>query len=290
LLSIISGLLFVSSSSRKQAVAVISSKLKVLIVPMAAWSIPIIGIVFLEAQIIGSGPVRWNSMDWVNSVLSITEAPANSPLHFFRDIFVMALYGTCILAVFRRNRMAGFGLALGIALVEQRTGGFLVFRNQIAMMYVFGLLLALSNHASWRPSWPVVLATMSIFGLAAASGALDSGSEQLWRMRLSELLPRAAMALLVWRLAYEITCRPGRLTGLMLRLEPHIFVVFCVHYVMVKPFGFAAAQLGWTETMAWYPGLLCLQVASFIAVGLILSYLLRPFPWLRGKIRTHGAT
>jgi hypothetical protein len=156
-------------------------------------------------------------------------------------------------------------------------------RNQIAAFFIAGMLLAMMGRANWHPRWPAVAAAMACLVAAWALGIFDGPPQNIVQQRLAELLPRLAVSLLMWRLAYAIAERAGQLRAVLLRIEPHIFVVFCSHAIMVKPFALAAMLLGFTETSPWLPLFLLLQMAVFVSVGIVLSHLLAPWPWLRGK-------
>jgi hypothetical protein len=283
LLSLMSGLLFVTSFHRRGSSSVLLGKLQTLIVPLLAWSVPMVAILFAEPFITGEPALLWSAMDWLNAFFSITQAPANLPLHFFREIFVMAVYGCLIMGVFRWNRLTGVACALLVALVEQQAGGFLMLRNQIAVFFVAGMLLAMLGRANWHPSWRVVAAAMTCLGLAWSAGIFDGQPQNLLQQRTAELLPRLAVSLLMWRLAYAIAEHASGFRALVLKIEPHIFVVFCSHAIMVKPFGLLAMMFGLSETSAFQPLFLLLQMAVFVGVGVVLSHLLAPWPWLRGK-------
>ena len=283
LLSLMSGLLLVASFQRRGTASVLKGKGQTLLVPMVAWSVPMIAVLLAEPLVTGEPGMLRTATDWVNALFSITTSPANGPLHFFRDVFIMAAYGCVILTLFRRNAIAGVVLAIAVALVEQKSGGLLLFRNQIAAFFIVGMLLAMMGRANWHPRWPAVAAAMACLVAAWALGIFDGPPQNIVQQRLAELLPRLAVSLLMWRLAYAIAERAGQLRAVLLRIEPHIFVVFCSHAIMVKPFGLAAMLLGFTETSPWLPLFLLLQMAVFVSVGIVLSHLLAPWPWLRGK-------
>jgi hypothetical protein len=283
LLSLLSGVLLVASFHNRGSRSVLGSKVQTLIIPMIAWSLPMALILFAEPFVTGDPKLVWSGADWVNALFSVSASPANGPLHFFRDVFIMAIYGCLILTVFRLNKAAGIMLAVLVALVEQKTGGFLLFRNQIAIFFVAGMLLAMLGRANWHPSWRVVAAVMACLGLVWSIGLFDGQPQNLLQQRAAELLPRLAVSLLMWRLAYTNAERVDSLRQVLLRIEPHIFVVFCSHAIMVKPFGLLAAMLGLSETSAIQPLFLILQITVFVAVGIALSHILAPLPWLRGK-------
>lgn len=283
LLSLLSGVLLVASFHKRGSGAVLGSKVRTLLIPMVAWSLPMALILFAEPLVTGTPLLLWSASDWANAFFSITASPANGPLHFFRDVFIMAIYGCLILTVFRSNRAAGIVLAVLVALIEQKAGGFLLFRNAIAFFFVAGLLLAMLGRANWHPDWRVVVAAMA--GLAAAWGAgiFDGQPHNILQQRTAELLPRAAVSMLMWWLAYTIARRASGFREVLLKIEPHIFVVFCSHAIMVKPFALLALMFGLSEISALHPLFLLLQMTVFVITGVVLSRLLAPVPWLRGK-------
>ena len=285
LLSTISGLLLVSSFARRGTPSVILGKFKTLVVPLVFWSIPMAIIAFAEGIWIDNRVPAWTPIEWVNAFFSITSEPANGPLHFFRDIFVMVLYACLILPVFRWNRWAGMALALAIALLEQKAGGFLVFRNQIAVFFIAGLLLTLSGKAEWVPRWPLVAVLMLAYAALGFYGVLDENSSDLATMRFSQLFPRLTVSILMWRICADIAAHLARLAERLKSLEPDIFVVFCSHAITAKFFALLALVAGLTENAWYYPAFLTLQTVVFVMVGWVLARILAPFPWLRGRSR-----
>lgn len=284
LLSLLSGVLLVVSFQRRSAGAILANKTQTLIIPMVAWSVPMAVILFAEPLMTGAPELMWSGADWANAFFSVTNSPANGPLHFFRDVFIMAIYGCLILTVFKSNKAAGILLAVLVALVEQKAGGFLMLRNQIAVFFVAGMLLAMLGRANWHPSWRIVAAAMACLGFAWSMGLFDGQPQSLLQQRTAELLPRLAVSLLMWRLAFAVARRASGLRQLLLKIEPHIFVVFCSHAIMVKPFALLALLCGLSETSAFHPLFLLLQMTVFVVAGIMLSHLLAPVPWLRGKV------
>ena len=286
-LGVISGMLFVISFERRGPRSVLGSKFKTLVVPMIVWSLPLIAIGIAKSRITGEpSPLDGSTLDLVNLLIPITTGPANGPLHFLRDIFIMALYGSVILLIFRRSTLFGILAALAVFLVEQIPGGFLLFRNQIATMFIFGLLLARLGHAGWRPNWPLVLVLMAIYLSARWFDLLQTSPREHLAFRISEHVPRVAMAFFIWRVSYEIARRPNWLRTLCQHLEPHIFTIFCLHAVIASFVGGAALVFGWHETAPYYPLIFVTQLVAFVILGVIASKILTPFPWLRGK--AHG--
>ena len=282
LLSLLSGVLLVRSFERGSPADLLITKIKTLLVPLCFWSL-VASIALVGKSLVKAVEFPTSILGYLNLIFALTEGPANGPLYFLREIFVMTLYGTVVLLIFERSTKLGCVAAIGIVLVEQMPGGFLLFRGQIAVMFISGLLLARFGKMNWVPSWPLVAAMLLVFAIAKAAGWLGISPDQYIASKISELLPRIAIGLLAWRTAYEVACRPTRLRRYLLLLEPHIFTVFCTHALVASGFGLLALLLGWTEHHAAYPLLLVSQLAVFVAVGVVVSHLMTPFPWLRGK-------
>ena len=290
LLSVISGILFVQSFVRRPATSILKAKVKTLIVPMVVWSVPMLALVLAESTLTGKPTLPLdNALDWINSLFALTSSPANIPLHFLRDVFLMAIYGCAILTVYRKSKVAGTILGVAIFLIEQIPGGFLLFRNQIATMYIFGLFLALLGHANWKPGWLLVTLLVGVMMAANTFDILETSPANNFFFRVSERVPRIAMSFLMWRIAYEIAVRPNCLRELCLGIEPHIFTIFCAHAILAACVGGAAQIFGVREDATYYPVIFIGQIIMFVVVGSILSRMLTPFPWLRGKARVERA-
>jgi len=283
LLSLFSGFLFFTSFARRGVRGVVASKFLTLIVPMVAWSLPMIAIAYGEAMLFGrDGTTPQTVMDWLNALFAITREPANGSLHFLRDIFIMALYGCVVLSLYRYSRMAALIAGIAIVLFEQIPSGGLVFRNTIATFYMAGILVAERQWISRTPSWPWVAIAVAVL-VGARQFDLLYASDDIWTRRLSDHLPRVAATLLAWRLCHEIVVRTSMLKRAMLTLQPHIFTVFCSHQISVKGVAAVALLLHWHPGHAAYPAVFFGQLILCTAVGVGLSLLLAPFPLLRGK-------
>ena len=284
LLSLISGLLFVHSVASRGTLSVLRTKPLTLLIPMVFWSVPMVALMFVERKLTGSAS-GWPEtiLDWANTLFSITSGPANGPLHFLREIFVMCCYASVILIVYRRSVLMALILMAAIFLIEQQPGGFIMFRSQIVTFFFFGMLLALAGQARWTPGWPLVLVLVLI---AVTAYVLDFGAwaqGNHFMTRIAEHVPRIGMSFLMWRISYEIVRIGGRLMASLTFLEPHIFTIFCAHRIVAGFVGGFALYLGWSENDPYYLLLFLVQLPICIAAGYIASRILMPFPWLRGQ-------
>lgn len=285
LLSLISGLLIVHSFDRRSPLAVMKTKPATLLVPMIIWSIPVVLLLFVEEKVRReTGLAPNNAMEWLNAFFALTESPANGPLHFLREIFIMSCYACGVLAVYRRFPKAAYLLMAGIFLLEQIPGGFLLFRNQIATFYLAGMALALAGQARWTPGWPLVLGLLAFFMGVSYLDLATRTEDNFLAFRFFEHVPRIAMSLLMWRLSYEIVRRCGGFTNMLSWLEPHIFTIFCSHAITIKFIGGLAHVFQWSENDPWYILIFLMQIPICVIAGIIASKILTPFPWLRGKM------
>lgn len=282
LLSVISGLLLFQSLQNTNAASVISGKIQTLIIPMVFWSLPLVVIMLVEPYVKNSPAPNLDFMDWVNLFFAVTDGPANGPLHFFREIFIMSIYGAIVFWVWRINRIAATCTAIAIALLEQIPGGFLLFRNQIAAMYIFGFLLAGWGQARWKPKWALSAACLLFYVLFQLFAPTNPEEQGIIMQRFWEVAPRAAMAMVMWRISASLL-EVHSVGPKIMALEPHIFVIFCNHIIVVKFVALIALFLGWSELSEFYPFILMGQITLFIAVGFFLSLVLTPLPLLRGK-------
>ncbi|WP_422345916.1 acyltransferase family protein [Parasphingorhabdus sp.] len=285
LLSLISGLLIVHSFDRRHAIAVMKTKPATLLVPMIVWSIPVVLLLFVEQRVRGeTGLAPDTLMEWLNSFFALTASPANGPLHFLREIFIMSCYAWLVLTIYRRSPKISYLVMFGIFLLEQMPSGFLLFRNQIATFYLVGMALALAGQARWTPGWPLVLSLLAFFIITSLFDLPTQTKDNFFAFRFFEHVPRIAMSLLMWRLAYELVMRNSRITGWLSWLEPHIFTIFCSHAITIKFFGGVAHVLKWSESDPWYILIFLVQIPICLIVGIIASKILTPLPWLRGKM------
>ena len=281
LLSTIAGLLLAVSLRRRPGSEVASIKFQTLILPMALWSIPIIAITQLAPLIGGWGAAATPAIG-LDNFLSVTRAPANAPLHFLRDLFLISLYGIGILWIARRNVAAVLLSALVVIVYEHSPFGIL-FRNQIATFFLIGLIGAFYGFENWSPRWWLVIgALITYLGLLWAIDPIVV-SRQPVVFEAMEYAKRFAMGLFVLKMARVIASSNLSLRSLSLQIEPHIFVVFCLHAIVIKLMSGIAYAANWDERAPIYLLIFVAQIVLCVGLGVVVSRLLSPFPLLRGK-------
>ena len=81
---------------------------------------------------------------WINALTGIYGYPANAPLHFLREIFVMVLYTSIKLLAWERSKFLGLLIMFLIVAARHNGSGFILFRYQIATFFSLCVLLAKS--------------------------------------------------------------------------------------------------------------------------------------------------
>lgn len=124
-------------------------KFLTLIVPMLVWGAPVaLGIYFAQRWGLASEqfseqlwPVELRS--WLNALFAIDAHPANYPLYFLRDLFVLALVSPLV-RVFALHAPL-VGLLVAIAVVIGKLDGALFFRNDLLLYFYLGAVARLQD-------------------------------------------------------------------------------------------------------------------------------------------------
>ncbi|MBC7138828.1 MAG: acyltransferase [Defluviimonas sp.] len=291
LLSVVSGVLLTCSYARRpRPRAIITGKLRSLIVPMAGWSAALLAFLALRSFAAGQ-PVELpqTAMGWINALFGVTKPPANFPLTFLRDMFVTCLIALAFLKLYERTRPVAILALMLIWLVEVQTTGFMLFRPQILSFFALGMGLALAGHANYRPGWGAVAGILAIYAVLSVLPEDPVPGMQMDTSLLSHV-PRAAMSLLMWKCALEITRARGWLFRATHQLAPHIFVVYCSHALTIAAVAVLGA-FGISERSPIYPLVFLLQYPLCLGVGVALS---RALSWavsmpLRRRMRSEAS-
>lgn len=267
LLSVVSGVLLAVSFSRHHDLPrLITSKARALLLPMILWSVLMLAVFALYGALTGNSRHLPDSpADWINAVFGLTGPPANIPLGFLRDVFVSALLAGGVLSLTQRMPVAGGLLLLTLALIEQGTGGLLLLRPQILVFFTLGILLAQTGLIDFRPPWLLIgciLGVEMLFRADLVTGGLDA---------VHPWLTRLAMMLLFWRLAQEIRASDGALWRLARAIEPHIFIIFCSHVLVIACVSALAGRAGLRVTSDLYPLVFVAQLPLIALTGIGLS-------------------
>ncbi len=288
LLGIVSGyLLFRGLLQRPGAgAAVIRGKARVLLLPMAAWSLVLLVVNAAGARALGLDvALPRDPLDWLNAVLAVSAPPYNAPLGFLRDIFLCAAVAVGLMPLLRRRPCAALGLAVALNVADHAAGGVLLLRPSIMSFYILGFLAVLHPDPGALPRWPVLVA------LVAADAALQlSVQEPLTGAAgiLANLLHRLAVAAVMWRTALAVARGGGALLAAVKAVEPSIFFIFCSHMVTVGALAALLTILGADAGDPVFAAVFLCQIGVIFSAGLGVHRLIA-WHWPQALVALAGA-
>jgi len=147
ILSVVSGYLFFRGRGATQGYrSLIARKTLRLGVPFILCNAPlVIGLYYFQSHGMFDGTVNTqlagqDILTLLNYMVGITVRPLNTPLYFVRDLFVIFLFSPIIIFLLRRAPY--IGLALVAIVFLNNFDGLLIFRNDIAVNFYVGGLIA----------------------------------------------------------------------------------------------------------------------------------------------------
>ena len=279
LLGVISGWLVGGSSRTQNWSSHILRKARTILLPMVLWNGLAILLVSGAAWLLSLPAPVPVSADWVFQELFIVSRnpDINVQMPFLRDLFL------CMVAAPLLIRLPGWLLlsVAGMAAMVQLMGWGppVLMRPAILFFFVIGMIARRGGLAERVAvmSWPsaampfLLLMTVQLyFSLQAVQGSgLAVG--------LLDLAVRVAAATCFWRLSWALAGSPAR--GLMLRIEPFAFFLFCSHLILIWLGGPVLGALFGKLGSPLYPAYLLVQpLLVLIAVLLLGSMLSRTWP------------
>jgi len=169
---------------------------------------------------------------------------------------------------------------------EVLTGGITLLRPQIFAFFTLGILITLSGNIGFVPSWFLVI--FFVGTMIALRQWVDPNIASSFSVEVTSYLSRAAISLLIWRMAVDIWEKSGTLMRMAIYIEAHIFTIFCSHMIAVSFFGLVASAAGINETSNIYPVLFISQLPFIVIFGICVSligqkYLPNTFAVILGK-------
>lgn len=268
LLSVVSGLLFYRSTLSGKWAALMSSKVRTLLVPMAIWSALLL-LMFIAKALAAGDHAFFDvpALDWVNRVFGITAPPINLPLAFLRDIFMCCLIGLAVVRLEQLLPWSGKLMLIALVSVEIYSEGIVMLRPQVLMFFGIGLMIGMMPPRSLVLPWTVV-ATIVVVDLVVQYSSL--GQTETWK-ELTSVLHRFAVAMLMWRTSIAIVRRDGWFCRAIERVEPMIFLVFCSHMLTILVMATLFTSLGLWVTSPVFPLIFALQIPVVYGVAFLLN-------------------
>lgn len=276
LLGLISGWLVSGSARTRDWGNHIGRKAQTILLPMLTWNalaiLLVSGTAFLFHML---APIP-HSAEWIVQELFIVSRNPhiNVQMPFLRDLFL------CMLAAPLLVRLPGWMLVLlaGVAFGCQVAGlgPPVLMRPSILFFFLIGMLARRGTLADRTAAMPFMLAAMPFLLLMSFQlflilrpgpdpSGLPGGT--------LDMAVRIAAALFFWRLSWALADSPAR--GLLLKIEPYAFLLFCVHLILIWLGGPLLGMLFGKLGSPLYPFYLIAQpfltLAAVILLGTLLS-------------------
>jgi surface polysaccharide O-acyltransferase-like enzyme len=240
LLSVVSGYFIVSSLAKVGTRSLFVSKLKTLVVPLAAWNLLMLVLLTLYGLLRG----KWQDMPdftvpgMADALFALTQWPLDVPLWFLRDLFVCCLFSPLLHVALKRVPIATILLLIAYTLFGEDL--YVLQRPQLMLFFALGMWLRISGTAEpvidamARRLVPGLIVMVGLYLALRMANVLFGEMDDTLRLTLDTLL-RITMAAGFWLLTDLI--RRSRLAGGFLWFEPYAFFLFCSHAIL---FHFAA--------------------------------------------------
>lgn len=282
LLGLISGWLVEGSARTQDWLRHVGRKARTILLPMVLWNALAILLVSGAAWLLRLPAPTPQSMDWMFEELFIVSRnpDINVQMPFLRDLFL------CMMAAPLFVRLPGWALgmvAVSAALCQLLGWGPpILMRASILFFFIMGIIARREGLADRVAALPWTAAGLPFVLLMAVQlhFSLQPGIERpgLGAAAL-DLSVRIAAAMCFWRLAWTLANSVAR--GMLLRIEPFAFFLFCSHLILLWLGGPVLGALFGKLGSPLYPAYLLVQpLLVLIAVILLGSMLSRAAPGL----------
>lgn len=145
-LTAVSGYLIFKSKLYLYPKKLIKKKFFSIIYPLVIWNIPFVAFIFvvqkynLLSHEFSAKLYPFEPMAWVNALTGLTASPANYPLNFLRDLFVISMLSPLFWQLIKRAPY--LGLILILVIYQFNLEGPLILRNPMIVSFYLGALAA----------------------------------------------------------------------------------------------------------------------------------------------------
>lgn len=276
LLGLISGWLVAGSARTRDWRSHIGRKAQTILLPMILWNVLALVLVSGSAWLFDLPAPTPHSLRWVvEEIFILTRNPdIDVQMPFLRDLFLCMVLAPLLV------RMSGRMLALVVFAAASchilGLGPPIILRPSILMFFTLGIAARGAGVAERTAAWPLALATAPFMLLMPVqlwrelhAGAPDTG---IWVSAL-DLLVRLAASLCFWRVSCALA--RSRASGVLLKIEPFAFFLFCSHLILIWLFGPLLGKLFGKLGTPDYPAYLLTQPLMVLACVIALGSLLR---------------
>ena len=256
-LTLISGFLLFSANSDLKYMKLLKKKAGTLLVPFLVFNLGHIAMQMIVRLATG----QWLGEDlfaqefdvWMNLLFSVREVPANGPLHFLRELIVLAILAPIFGFLIRKAPVVG--LAAVCLFFLSNTDGRLMNRGDMAVEFYMGGLAAIYHwnlKALDRFAYPSLLIFV---GICAAVSVFEI-SDLTWL--------RLTAPFLVWSAASRLVDTPfGKWLA---HMSQHSFFIFVAHAALVR-----MAWIVFQRTLPSVPVALFTVLAPFVVVAMCIG-------------------
>ncbi|WP_340264459.1 acyltransferase family protein [Sphingobium mellinum] len=274
LLGVISGWLVGASARSQSWLGHVLRKARTILLPMVMWNGLAILFVSGAAWLLHLPAPVPVSFDWLFQELFIVSRnpDINVQMPFLRDLFL------CMVAAPLLVRLPGWMLVCvaGMAGLAQLMGWGppLLMRPAILFFFIIGMIARRGGLAERVAalSWPVAALPFASLMMVQLYFSLNVERGSGVGVGLLDLAVRMAAATCFWRLAWALAASPAR--GVLLRIEPFAFFLFCSHLILIWLGGPVLGALFGKLGSPLYPAYLLVQPLLVLVAVLLLGSLL----------------
>lgn len=252
----------------------IRRRAKSLLVPMGIWNLAMLAaMVAYPALTHDYSELPASPGAAVNALLALTAQPANLPLGFLRDLFVVMLLSPLLVAGIRR---AGVWFVLLVFVVAALLPhSVILLRTQIAFFFTLGIWLHVSGFRT-LPRGVVIACLIWSVGSFGTDMMQVAQGMPVFHTTVREAIDRMAIAALFWKLATLLIERPSG--ALVASLEPYAFIAFCSHFPLFRALSIIGIPIFGDMRSPLYPIYFVLQPVLGFVLAVVIVQLLQPWP------------
>jgi len=279
LLGVISGWLVGGSSRTQNWIGHVLRKARTILVPMVLWNC--LGILFVSgaAWLVGlSAPVPL-SFDWLFQELFVfsRNPDINVQMPFLRDLFLCM----CAAPLLVRSPAWLLMTIAGAAALAQLMGWGppVLMRPAILFFFLIGMMARRTGLAERVASlnWLLAVVPFLLLMTVQLHFALRPTQTAGIGVGILDLAVRVTAAACFWRLSWALAGTAAR--GVLLRIEPFAFLIFCSHLILIWLGGPVLGTLFGKLGSPLYPAYLLIQpLLVLVAVLMLGSMLTRAWP------------
>ncbi|WP_300397144.1 acyltransferase [uncultured Sphingobium sp.] len=276
LLGLISGWLVAGSGTSRAWTTHVARKARTILLPMVLWNALAILFVSGAALLFHLKAPTPSSLEWVAQELFIlTRNPdINVQMPFLRDLFL------CMLVAPLLVRLPGWVLILiALAAAAAQVAGLgppVLMRASILFFFVIGILArrqGTEQVVARMPLWLTLLPFLLLMMVQLYRAVAVGDGEWTTVQRAIDMSVRIAAAVAFWRIAWTLAGSGAR--GLLLRIEPYMFFLFCAHLILIWLGGPLIGKITGDMGSPLYPIYLILQPLIVLLVVIAVGSALR---------------